>query len=236
MTRAPYDVDLDAWLNKVGFHPADTPVKQLGFSIVRQAVANFGAMLHPIIPASDDKSTMYRLLGDVLMNASRALAVNGGPPMTNPDALEDAEEQLRAILAALEGEAMRAWGASLQRDARYEAAQLTDPAPTSPWGDHPVADMRRDDLPVPHRESRLGAEVTPAEESGGLEFKQPMGLPDGHTLDIPTGTGGHVRVTASPGRVSLEILDANNRATYTGSDPLSMLLQTIAAAGGTAFE
>lgn len=208
MTRAPYDVDLDAWLNKVGFHPADTPVKQLGFSIVRQAVANLGVMLHPIIPASDDKSTMYRLLGDVLMNGSRALAVNGGPPVTDPDALVSAEEQLRAILAALEGEAQA----------------------------HPVADMRRDDPPVPHRESRLGAEVTPAEDPGGVTFKQPMGLSDGHTLDIPTGTGGHVRVTASPGRVSLEILDANNRATYTGSDPLSMLLQTIAAAGGTAFE
>lgn len=286
--RPPYDVSLDEWLNIVGSHPADTPVKQLAFGVTRQAVANLGAMLHPIIPASADKSTAYRLLGEVLMYLNRALAVGGGPHVEHPDALVGAEEQLRAVKAALEAEA-EALGAWLQSDARYDRQQLTDPPPVtrtpvdvepasgyvSPFkghghdGDHhamraperpthlapaighgtmpccgrsPLELDRRDRMTsdpdmvtCPGRETSLGAEVTPADEPGPLE--RPAGLPDsGHAIDIPTGTGGHVRVTAAPNRVALEVLDANGRATFTQPDPLSMLLQTIAAAGGNAFE
>lgn len=75
----PRDVNLDEWLVGVGFHPADTELKQLGHEAVRQLIADTGVRLHKILPPGRDKSLTFKALEDVLMRANRALAVAGGP-------------------------------------------------------------------------------------------------------------------------------------------------------------
>lgn len=119
----PRDVDLDAWRQKFAFHPADTRAKQLGHQLVRKAVMALGDLLHWVVPASDDKSVMFRLLGDVLMLANRSLAVQGGPPLVG----NGGEEYLEIVLLA----ALRNYEATqLPEDPRireYEAEQRGEP-------------------------------------------------------------------------------------------------------------
>lgn len=74
-----YEVDLPAWLKGLGFHPADTEVKQLGHEAARRLVAELGVTLWQMLPPGKDKSILFTLLEDVTMRANRALAVNGGP-------------------------------------------------------------------------------------------------------------------------------------------------------------
>lgn len=73
------DVDLNAWLQGLGFHPANTEVKQLGHEAARRLVAELGVTLHQILPPGKDKSIAFTALEDVVMRANRALATNGGP-------------------------------------------------------------------------------------------------------------------------------------------------------------
>lgn len=75
----PRDVDLDGWLDGIGFKPANTERKQLGHEAARQTVAEVGRLLHGLLPAGRDKSLVFTLLEDVLMRANRALALSGGP-------------------------------------------------------------------------------------------------------------------------------------------------------------
>lgn len=73
------DIDLAEWLDGVGFHPADTELKQLGHETVRRLIAELGVRLHYILPPGRDKSLVFKLLEDALMRANRALAICGGP-------------------------------------------------------------------------------------------------------------------------------------------------------------
>jgi hypothetical protein len=73
------DVDLNEWLDGIGFKPANTEAKQLGHELARAMVANVGSALHEVLPAGRDKSLVFTALEDVLMRANRALALGGGP-------------------------------------------------------------------------------------------------------------------------------------------------------------
>jgi hypothetical protein len=81
------DIDLDDWLDGIGFHPANTEAKQLGHELARTLVGNIGSALHEILPAGRDKSLAFKLLEDVLMRANRALALGGGPVRQDPEAV-----------------------------------------------------------------------------------------------------------------------------------------------------
>lgn len=121
----PRDVDLADWLNGVAFHPADSRSKQLGHAIVRQSVANLGGLLHSILPPGQDKSVAFRHLTDLMMYATRALAINGGPrPVFHEDPAEELESlALMNDSLVREGEV---FGAVLAQDPRikeYEAQQ-----------------------------------------------------------------------------------------------------------------
>ena len=118
MTRPAYDVDLEAWRNKFAFHPADTKAKQLGHQLARKAVMHLAELLHWLVPASDDKSTMFRLLGDVLMLANRSLATNGGPHLPVGD-----EQYLEVTLQAALREYERTDLPEDPRIREYEAEQ-----------------------------------------------------------------------------------------------------------------
>lgn len=210
MTQLNRDVDLTTWLDKIAYHPAPDPAKQVAHSILRQAVANLGGLIHPLVPASDDKSTAFRLLGDFLMYANRALAVHGVPDIGG-DTVQNLAA-LRMVLNNLEQEAA-ALETLLQRDARYEARQQADPEP-APAG--------------------RGLVVTPAAEPGGVADQTP--LSPTHHLDVPSNSTAHVRVGLEPGAVTLQILDPNGIARFSEPDKLSVLLQTIAGAGNNAYQ
>lgn len=86
---ADRDVDLGEWLDGVGFHPANTEIKQAGHEAVRNLIAQIGAVLHWLLPAGRDKSLAFTALEDALMRANRALAVKGGPRITETQTLLD---------------------------------------------------------------------------------------------------------------------------------------------------
>lgn len=139
---APRDVDLDAWRNGMGFHPANTITKQLGHESTRRIVGVLGEYMHNVLPAGRDKAMVFTLLEDVLMRANRALAVGGGPR-------EDiSEDDLRQGLAHLDQ-----LGVGLvPEDPRiklYKAAQLDEPAGERPASVPPAHKMGPD--AVTHR-------------------------------------------------------------------------------------
>jgi hypothetical protein len=76
---APRDVNLDEWLDGIGFKPADTERKQLGHEAARQTIAEVGRLLHGLLPAGRVKSLVFTDLERVLHRANQALAVGGGP-------------------------------------------------------------------------------------------------------------------------------------------------------------
>jgi hypothetical protein len=79
VTRPNFDVDLASWLDGIGFHPANTEIKQLAHETVRRLVAELGTTLHQVLPAGKDKSIAFTALEDVLMRANRQLAISSGP-------------------------------------------------------------------------------------------------------------------------------------------------------------
>lgn len=107
----PRDVDLDQWLDGIGFKPADTRAKQVGHQAAREYVAGLGAVLHEILPPGRDKSLVFTLLEDVLMRANRALALGGGP-------VDQSDEYIAGLAEWIESSPI-----SLPRDVRYEAEQ-----------------------------------------------------------------------------------------------------------------
>lgn len=108
---APRDVNLDDWLDGIGFHPADTVAKQVGHQAAREYIANLGAVLHELLPAGRDKSIAFTLLEDVLMRTNRALALGGGPAVQSDEYIQLLRNQLDASPIGL------------SRDHRYEAEQ-----------------------------------------------------------------------------------------------------------------
>lgn len=122
----PRDVDLDGWLDGIGFHPADTVAKQVGHAAAREFIANLGVMLHQLLPAGRDKSIVFTLLEDMLMRSNRALALGGGPAEQDDSYIEELKAQVAASPVGL------------PRDHRYEAEQRGEeptevagvPAPT----------------------------------------------------------------------------------------------------------
>jgi hypothetical protein len=110
----PRDVDLAEWLDGIGFHPANTPLKQTGHELARSLVALVGTHLHQLLPPGRDKSLAFTHLEDLLMRANRALALNGGP--RESVALDDAQ----ALLADLR-RAQALIGAQLPDDPRIDA-------------------------------------------------------------------------------------------------------------------
>jgi len=107
----PRDVDLDSWLDGIGFHPADTMAKQVGHQVAREFVANMGAVLHELLPAGRDKAMVFIVLEDVLLRANRALALGGGPADQSDEAIAELAAQVAASPIGL------------PRDRRYEAEQ-----------------------------------------------------------------------------------------------------------------
>lgn len=75
----PFDIDVDQWLDGIGFHPANSEAKQLAHQAARNLIAQLGLSLYQLLPAGRDKSLAFTHLEDVLMRANRALAVAGGP-------------------------------------------------------------------------------------------------------------------------------------------------------------
>lgn len=75
----PRDVDLAAWLDGFGFHPANTELKQLGHEVTRKLAAELAQTLFQILPPGREKSLVFSHLEQVLMFANKALAVGGGP-------------------------------------------------------------------------------------------------------------------------------------------------------------
>ena len=116
------DVSLVQWLDGVGFHPADTELKQLGHEAARLLVALLATHLHQMLPPGRDKSLVFTHLEDVLMRANRALALGGGPKLgVSLDALREMVDALKATLAKL--------GSAVPEDARigdYKAEQRGD--------------------------------------------------------------------------------------------------------------
>lgn len=107
----PRDVDLDGWLDGIGFHPADTVAKQVGHAAAREYVANLGAVLHELLPAGRDKTIAFTLMEDVLVRANRALALGGGPVHQDDEYVAELRAQVDASPIGL------------PRDHRYEAEQ-----------------------------------------------------------------------------------------------------------------
>lgn len=108
---APRDVDLNDWLDGIGFKPADTVAKQVGHAAVREFVANIGVVLHEMLPPGRDKTIAFTLLEDVLLRANRALALGGGPVDQSDETIRELQQQIAASPVGL------------PRDHRYEAEQ-----------------------------------------------------------------------------------------------------------------
>jgi hypothetical protein len=92
---APRDVDLAAWLNAAGFHPADTTLKQLGHQAARTIIGELGTILWQILPPSREKSLVFTALEQARWAANQALAVHGGPGE------HVTEDNLRDLIASL---------------------------------------------------------------------------------------------------------------------------------------
>lgn len=107
----PRDVDLDGWLDGIGFKPADTVAKQVGHAAAREFIANLGVMLHQLLPAGRDKALVFTALEDVLLRSNRALALGGGPAVQDDAFIEELKVQVAASPVGL------------ARDHRYEAEQ-----------------------------------------------------------------------------------------------------------------
>lgn len=122
---APRDVDLEEWLDAVAFHPADTPLKQVGHELARQLIALLGTHLHQLLPPSREKALVFTALERARWAANQALAVHGGPRTgvqleTAQAILDDARRMAERI------------GAGLPEDPRiddYKAAQLAETWP-----------------------------------------------------------------------------------------------------------
>jgi hypothetical protein len=117
-----YDVDLNAWLDGVGFHPADTELKQRGHELARVLTALYATHLHMLLPPGRDKSLAFTKLEDVLVRSNRALALGGGPrdgvQLEGRGGLEVLLADSKRVLAVL--------GSEVPQDARiadYEADQ-----------------------------------------------------------------------------------------------------------------
>lgn len=123
---APRDVDLGGWLNQLAFHPANTKAKQLGHEYVRSVMAGVGAALHDVLPPGADKSVVYRLLGEVVMYANRALAVGGGPmnaDETTLHTLRAAVDQANVLFETISEDFRQ--DSRVQRE--YKAEQVAQP-------------------------------------------------------------------------------------------------------------
>lgn len=221
MTRPAYDVDLDAWRAKFAFHPANTPAKQLGHQLARKAVMALAELLHWLVPASDDKSTAFRLLGDVLMYVNRALAVNGGPPLVG----DGGEEYLEIVLLAA------------LRD--YERTALPE--------DPRIAEYEREQLATPPdvREETSGPIVTPAAEPGVYAERDAEDpdtfraeFEDGDLLAAIVGGRGYVAVGVT-GTTEPPQSDLDGRygwyVNLHSPQAVNELLSAIAAAGERSF-
>lgn len=75
----PRDISLTDWLDGVGFHPADTELKQRAHELARLMTATYATHMHNLLPAGRDKSLVFTHLEDVLVRANRAIALGKGP-------------------------------------------------------------------------------------------------------------------------------------------------------------
>ena len=142
----PRDIDLKEWADGVGFHPANTPLKQAGHEAARNLVMLLATHLHQLLPPGRDKSIVFTGLEEVLMRANRALALGGGPragvelePSPGHDGLSALLSDTKEILAQLNADVPED-----PRIADYKADQLAsqrlpfpeqaaDPAPEQPF-------------------------------------------------------------------------------------------------------
>jgi hypothetical protein len=131
----PRDIDLNAWLDGVGFHPADTGLKQRAHELARLMVATFATHMHQLLPPGRDKNLLFTLMEDVLMRANRALALGGGP---RPPARLEGEGGLVKLVADFK-QILEQLGGAMPTDPRigeYEAQQrgeTTEAQPLAPF-------------------------------------------------------------------------------------------------------
>lgn len=167
----PRDVDLESWLDGIGFKPADTVAKQVGHQVAREYVANVGAVLHEVLPPGRDKSLVFSLLEDVLMRANRALALGGGP-------VDQSDGAIAALQQAVADSPMQ-----LPRDHRYEADQR---------GEALADDFGAEDVPETRgwRVVTVIDGITVYDRPGGVLLQtgtsEPVELEDPSTVEVLT--------------------------------------------------
>lgn len=245
----PRDVDVQEWLRGIGFHPADTEVKQMGHELARQLIGEIGVKLAYLLPSGRDKSLVFTALEDALMRANRALAIGKGPHT------QVTAGSLRAML-----EEAKLGDASLPEDDRieeYKAQQRERAASPHNWSDGTIRDYAE-------TEANKGLdeiEGVRAEHYPRWDGQQP--LPD----DVPEEYDGTVATddqeikidlhsSRASGRVQLGVLCTNPKrveeafteggspksgqfdgfyAGFTNPDHLSAFLREVAAAGQVVF-
>lgn len=119
------DISLAEWLDGVGFHPADTELKQRGHEAARLLAALYATHLHQLLPPGRLKSLAFTKLEEVLQRANQALAVGKGP-----HALV-ALPNLQSLVDSLK-DSLDAAGATVPYDPRisqYEAEQRGEAVP-----------------------------------------------------------------------------------------------------------
>jgi hypothetical protein len=174
----PRDVDLEDWLDGIGFHPANTKAKQVGHQAAREYVANMGAILHEVLPPGRDKTIVFKLLEDVLMRASRALAIGGGPVFQTEEAIAELEKQVAASPI------------SLPRDHRYETEQLGLPVEVPGTPVDEVAQRHQGTVDGQGWETETVGEVSVYRRHGGVLLQtgtsEPVVLSAEDTDDLET--------------------------------------------------
>lgn len=214
----PRDVDLAEWLDGIGFHPADTSLKQTGHELARSLVALVGTHLHQLLPGGRDKSLAFTHLEDLLMRANRALALNGGP--RESVALDDAQ----ALLAELQ-RAQALIGARLPEDPRieqYKQEQLGDKLPHEQLGLH--AQAREYDGTVATDDAQIMIELHASATSGRVQIG--VLCTDPARVEELFTSSGESNGTSFDGFY----------AGFTAADHLSAFLREVAAAGKVAFD
>lgn len=233
--QAPRDVDLDAWMNGFGFHPADTKVKQIGHQLARKAVAALAGLLHWLVPAGREKSLAFTHLELVLMYANKALAVGGGPAIMGGD-----PEYTENVLASALQQYARV---EIPEDARiqqYEADQLKG---QGHYADQASAPGAPEDAP---KLGFTGAAVVQAEEPA-IHGEQPTEDPetfraefyDGNiTLKVVGGRGYVALATCGPTPPVAETTDPTSFGWFANlNNPaeVNQLLSAVAAAADRSF-